>query len=60
MPSLASCSVLVPGRALLMGSLRRYTKVIRWGLRVIAEITVEVTSHDRVPSDGPVILAVKH
>lgn len=51
---------LVPGRALLMGSLRRYTKVIRWGMRVIAGITVEVTGHERVPADGPVILAAKH
>lgn len=51
---------LVPGRALLMGSLRRYTKFIRWGLRVIAGITVEVTGHECVPTDGPVILAAKH
>lgn len=51
---------LVPGRALLMGSLRRYTKVVRWGMRVIAGITVEVTGHERVPSDGPVIIAAKH
>ena len=51
---------LVPGRALLMGSLRRYTKVIRWGLRVIAGVNVTVTGHDRVPPDGPVIIAAKH
>lgn len=51
---------LVPGRALLMGSLRRYTKVIRWGLRVIAGVKVTVSGHDHVPADGPVILAAKH
>lgn len=51
---------LVPGRALLMASLRRYTKVVRWGLRVIAGITVEVSGHERVPKDGPVIIAAKH
>jgi len=51
---------LVPGRTLLMGSLRRYTKLIRWGMRVIAGITVEVTGHDRVPGSGPVIIAAKH
>ena len=51
---------LVPGRTLLMASLRRYTKLIRWGMRVIAGITVEVSGHERVPSDGPVILAAKH
>lgn len=53
------CS-LMPGRALLMGSLRHYTKVVRWGLRVIAGIKVDVTGHDRVPNDGPVIIAAKH
>jgi 1-acyl-sn-glycerol-3-phosphate acyltransferase len=51
---------LVPGRRLLMASLRRYTKVMRWGLRVIAGIKVDVVGHDRVPSDGPVIIAAKH
>lgn len=51
---------LVPGRALLMGSLRRYTKVVRWGMRVIVGIKVEVSGHERVPHDGPVILAAKH
>ncbi|MEL6687145.1 MAG: 1-acyl-sn-glycerol-3-phosphate acyltransferase [Pseudomonadota bacterium] len=51
---------LVPGRTLLMASLRRYTKLIRWGMRVIAGITVDVSGHERVPDDGPVILAAKH
>ena len=51
---------LVPGRALLMGSLRRYTRVVRWGLRVIAGVEVTVTGHENVPSDGPVIIAAKH
>jgi 1-acyl-sn-glycerol-3-phosphate acyltransferase len=49
---------LVPGRKLLMASLRRYTKVMRWGMRVIAGIKVEVTGHERVPN-GPVIIAAK-
>ncbi|MEM7728994.1 MAG: 1-acyl-sn-glycerol-3-phosphate acyltransferase [Pseudomonadota bacterium] len=53
------CS-LVPGRALLMGSLRRYTRLVRWGMRVIAGIRVDVTGHARVPDDGPVIIAAKH
>ncbi|WP_298914607.1 1-acyl-sn-glycerol-3-phosphate acyltransferase [uncultured Algimonas sp.] len=51
---------LVPGRALLMTSLRRYTQLVRWGLRTIAGVTVEVTGHERVPDDGPVIIAAKH
>ena len=51
---------LVPGRALLMGSLRRYTRVVRWGLRAIAGVSVEVTGHHHVPEGGPVIIAAKH
>lgn len=51
---------LVPGRRLLMSSLRNYTKLMRWGMRVIAGIKVDVTGHDRVPHDGPVIIAAKH
>lgn len=51
---------LVPGRRLLMASLRRYTKVMRWGMRVIVGIKVEVTGHDHVPPSGPVIIAAKH
>lgn len=51
---------LVPGRTLLMGSLRRYTKVVRWGLRVIAGVHVTVSGHEHVPNDGPVIIAAKH
>ena len=51
---------LVPGRTLLMASLRRYTKVVRWGLRVIAGVRVHVSGHHHVPTDGPVIIAAKH
>lgn len=51
---------LVPGRALLMGSLRRYTRLIRWGMRIIAGITVDISGHERVPDNGPVIIAAKH
>ena len=51
---------LVPGRALLMASLRRYTRLVRWGLRVIAGVRVHVSGHEHVPSDGPIIIAAKH
>ena len=51
---------LVPGRALMMGSLRRYTKVMVWAMRHIAGIKVSVTGHQHVPTDGPVIIAAKH
>lgn len=51
---------LFPGRKLMMGSLNRYTKVMMWGMRVIAGIKVDVTGHENVPSDGPVIFAAKH
>jgi len=51
---------LFPGRYLLMGSLRRYTRVMVWGMRVIAGIKVEVRGHENIPKDGAVILAAKH
>ena len=50
----------VPGRWLMMGSLRRYTRVMQWGMRHIAGIKVSVTGHENVPVDGPVIIAAKH
>lgn len=50
----------VPGRWLMMGSLRRYTRVMLWGMRVFAGIKVSVTGHENVPTDGPVIIAAKH
>ena len=51
---------LLPGRKLMMASLRRYTRVMVWGMRVIAGIKVTVTGHENVPKDGPVIIAAKH
>lgn len=51
---------LVPGRTLLMRSLRHYTQLIGWGMRVIIGIKVDVTGHENVPTDGPVIIAAKH
>lgn len=50
---------LVPGRTLMMGSLRRYTRLMVWAMRNIAGIKVQATGHERVPS-GPVIIASKH
>lgn len=51
---------LFPGRKLMMGSLRRYTRLMVWGMRVIAGIKVNVTGHEHIPADGPVIIAAKH
>jgi len=51
---------LVPGRALMMGSLRRYTKVMVWAMRRIAGIKVQVNGHEHVTNDGPIIIASKH
>lgn len=50
---------LIPGRWLMMGSLRRYTHLMVWGMRTIAGIKVSATGHERVP-EGPVIIASKH
>lgn len=51
---------LVPGRTMMMGSLRRYTKVMTWAMRAIAGINVQVTGHENVPEEGAVIIAAKH
>jgi len=37
---------LLPGRKIMMASLRRYTRVMVWGMRRIAHIDVQVTGHD--------------
>ena len=50
---------LVPGRWLMMGSLRRYTRVMLWAMRNIAGIKVQAAGIERVP-DGAVIIASKH
>ncbi len=50
---------LFPGRTLMMGSLKRYTKVVRWGLRTIAGIKVDVVGREYIP-DGVCIIASKH
>jgi len=51
---------LLPGRKIMMASLRRYTRVMVWGMRHIAGIDVRVTGHEHIPADGPVIIAAKH
>ena len=51
---------LVPGRGGLMAALRRYTKVMVWGMRRIAGMDMRVSGHENIPVDGPVILASKH
>ncbi len=50
----------LPGRKIMMASLRRYTRVMVWGMRKIADIRVGVSGHNNVPVDGPVIFAAKH
>ena len=51
---------LAPGRGALMAALRRYTKVIVWGMRRIAGINIIITGKENIPADGPVIIAPKH
>lgn len=50
----------MPGRLLMMGALRRYTRVIRWGMRLIAGINVTVSGHEHIPEEGAIIIAAKH
>lgn len=51
---------LIPGRGALMAALRRYTKVIVWGMRRIAGINIIITGKENIPASGPVIIAPKH
>ncbi|MEP1231246.1 MAG: 1-acyl-sn-glycerol-3-phosphate acyltransferase [Litorimonas sp.] len=51
---------LLPGRLIMMASLRRYTRLMVLGMRVIAGIHVTVRGHNHIPKDGAVILAAKH
>lgn len=51
---------LLPGRNFMMAGLRRYTRVMGWGMRVIAGIKVNVTGREHVPKDSAVIIAAKH
>lgn len=53
------CS-LVPGRKALMVALRRYTKVMVWGMRRIGGMEIEVLGKHNIPATGPVIIASKH
>jgi len=51
---------LLPGRAALMAGLRRYTKVMVWGMRHIGGMDIRVSGKDHIPASGPVIIASKH
>ena len=57
-----SCLVfsLVPGRRALMAALRRYTKVMVWGMRRIGGMNIRISGHENIPVEGPVIIASKH
>jgi len=57
-----SCLIfsLVPGRSALMAALRRYTKVMVWGMRRIAGMDIDVLGKEHIPATGPVIIASKH
>jgi len=44
---------LLPGRKIMMASLRRYTRLMVWGMRIIAKIDVQVTGHEHIPAEGP-------
>ena len=57
-----SCLIasLIPGRAALMGALKRYTKVMVWGMRRIGGMDIQVSGKQNIPTSGPVIIASKH
>jgi len=43
----------------MMASLHRYTRLMVWGMRVVAGIKVNVTGHEHLP-EGAFIVAAKH
>jgi len=49
----------IPGRKAMMTSLQRYTRLIKWGMRVIAGIHVNIIGRHNIP-DGMCIIASKH
>ena len=51
---------LVPGRRALMAALKRYTKVMVWGMRHISGMDIRISGKEHIPATGPVILAAKH
>jgi len=51
---------LIPGRSALMAALRRYTKVMVWGMRRIGGMDIQVSGQENIPATGPVIIASKH
>ena len=50
---------LLPVRGPMMASLRRYTRLMVWGMRRIAGIDVTVSGHENIP-EGAAIIAAKH
>ena len=50
---------LLPWRNPMMASLRRYTRLMVWGMRNIAGMKVNVTGHEHIP-EGAAIIAAKH
>ncbi len=50
----------IPGRGALMAALRRYTKVMVWGMRHIAGMEIDVRGKENIPENGPVLIAAKH
>lgn len=51
---------LIPGRRALMAALKRYTKLMVWGMRRIGGMDIQVKGREHIPAEGPVIIAAKH
>jgi len=51
-------SLLLPRRVLVVG-IRWWTRLVRWGLRVICGVRTEIRGEENLP-DGPIIYAAKH
>jgi len=51
---------LIPGRKALMAALKRYTKLMMWGMRRIGGMDIQIIGKEHIPAEGPVIIAAKH
>ena len=58
--ALAYIPLLALPRQLLREGIRFWAKSLIWGMRVIGGVRLEVRGLDKVPKDGPVLIAAKH
>ena len=58
--AIAYIPLLALPRSVLREGIRFWAKLLIWGLRVIGGVRLEVRGLDKLPKEGPVLLAAKH